>query len=69
MAITKLREHLQFLHDDSGAPHHHPPMPSVKAAGQYNTKPSRMLNRNTTANVLVAGYIICRFLQPPAHVQ
>ncbi len=53
--IAKLREQLLFLHDDSGAPHHHQPMPSDKAAGQYNTEPLRVLNHNTTFDVLVAG--------------
>jgi hypothetical protein len=46
---------LLFLHDDSGAPHHHQPMPSDKAAGQYNTEPLWVLNHNTTFDVLVAG--------------
>ncbi len=44
-----------FLHDDSGAPYHHQPMPSDEAAGQYNTEPLRVLNRNTKFDVLVAG--------------
>ncbi len=33
-------------------------MLSDKAAGQYNTEPLRVLNHNTTFDVLVAG--ICR---------
>jgi hypothetical protein len=46
---------LLFLYDDSSAPHHHQPMPSDEAAGQYDTEPSQMLNHNTTFDVLVAG--------------
>jgi hypothetical protein len=37
--------------------------PLTKPLGN-NTKPSRALNRNTTVDVLVAVYKICRFLQP-----
>jgi hypothetical protein len=54
-SIAELREQLYFLHNDSGAPHHHQPMPSDKAAGQYNTEPSQVLNHNTTFDILVAG--------------
>jgi hypothetical protein len=55
MSITELREQLLFLHDDSSAPHHHQPMPSDEAAGQYNTEPLQVLNHNTTFDALVAG--------------
>jgi hypothetical protein len=47
---------LLFLHNDSGAPHHdHQPMPSDRAAGQYNTEHLQVLNHNTTFDILVAG--------------
>ncbi len=54
-SIAELRNQLLFLHDDSGAPNHHQPMASDKAAGQYNTEPLQVLKHNTTFDVLVAG--------------